>query len=76
VIGTLARTVEPGEKETPPNFKEAPAAAAPNVEKTLSVTKIQVALSNLFKDNLRKPQPTILALLDFVESRRLFASAI
>ncbi len=47
--GTLAWTVEPGEKGTPPNFKEPPAAAAANVEKTFSATKIWLTMSNLFK---------------------------
>ena len=48
--GTLARTVEPGEKGTPPNFKEPPAPAATNVERTFSVTKIWLAMINLFKN--------------------------
>ena len=47
--GTFARTVEPGEKGTPPNFKEPPAAAAINVERTFSAMKIWLAMINLFK---------------------------
>src|SRR4029077_230149 len=47
--GTFARSVEPGEKGTPPNLKEPPAAAATNVERTFSVTKIWLAVINLFK---------------------------
>jgi len=47
--GTFARTVEPGEKGTPPNLKEPPAAAATNVERTFSVTKIWLAVINLVK---------------------------
>jgi hypothetical protein len=47
--GTLAWTVEPGETGTPPNFKEAPAAATANAEITFSVTNIWIAMINLFK---------------------------
>jgi hypothetical protein len=46
--GTLAWTVEPGEKGTPPNFKEAPAAATANAEITFSVTNIWPVMINLF----------------------------
>jgi hypothetical protein len=38
--GTLACTVEPGEKGTPPNLKEPPAARPTNVKKRFSVRKI------------------------------------
>jgi hypothetical protein len=48
--GTFVRTVEPGEKETPPKLKEPPAAAATNVERTFSVTSIWLAMINLFKN--------------------------
>ena len=47
--GTFARTVEPGEKGTPPNLREPPAAAASSVETTFSVTNIWLARINLFK---------------------------
>ena len=47
--GTFARTVEPGEKGMPPNFKGAPAAATANAEITFSVTKIWLTKANLFK---------------------------
>src|SRR6266576_5581038 len=46
--GTLARTVEPGEKGTPANLKERAAAFAVNVE-PLSVTNSWTTKSNLFK---------------------------
>jgi hypothetical protein len=49
LIGTLASTFDPGEKETPPNFKEPPAAAAPNVKTTCTVRKTRLAMINLFK---------------------------
>jgi hypothetical protein len=48
--GTLAWTVEPGENGTPPNLKEPPAPLATNAESTFSVTKIWVAIINLFKN--------------------------
>ena len=72
--GTLAWTIEPGEKGAPPNFKEPPAAAAPNVERTFSVTNIWAAMIDLFKANL-PDQGTLVALGEFVERRRRFASS-
>jgi hypothetical protein len=47
--GTLARTVEPGEKGTPANLKEGSAAFAVNVEQTFSVTNSWATKSDLFK---------------------------
>ena len=47
--GTFARTVEPGEKETPSNLKEPSLAAASNVERTFTVRNILLAMINLFK---------------------------
>ena len=47
--GTFARTVEPGEKGTPANLKEASAACAVNVETTFSVKTNRPTKSNLFK---------------------------
>src|SRR4030095_12978294 len=47
--GTLARTVDPGEKETPPKLREAPAATPADVKMTFSVAKIRLALTDLFK---------------------------
>ena len=71
---TLAWTVEPGEKGTPPNFKEPPAPAAVNVERTLSVTKTWLAVINFFK-KIARVYRTVAPLLEFVEPRRRFASA-
>jgi len=47
--GTLAWTVEPGEKLVPAKLKEPPAAAATNVERTFSVRKIWLTMTILFK---------------------------
>jgi hypothetical protein len=47
--GTLAWTVEPGEKLVPAKLKEPPAAAATNVEKAFSVTNMWLTKINLFK---------------------------
>jgi hypothetical protein len=55
--GTLARTVEPGEKGTPANLKESAAAFAVNVEQTLSVTNSWTAKSNLFKKTAARVSP-------------------
>jgi hypothetical protein len=46
---TLAWTVEPGEKGTPPNVKDPPAAAAPNVKTTCSVRNTRLAMINFFR---------------------------
>jgi len=47
--GTFARTVEPEEKGTPPNFREPPAATGTNVETKFSVTNIWLPMINFFK---------------------------
>jgi hypothetical protein len=47
--GTLARTVEPGEKRTPANLREGSAAFAVNVEQTFSARTTWPTKSNLFK---------------------------
>src|SRR4029453_6695930 len=57
--GTLAWTVEPGEKGTPPNLREPPAAAATIVQRTLSVTKIWLALINFFKESCAPNQRSL-----------------
>jgi hypothetical protein len=49
--GTLAWTVEPGKKGTPPNLKETPAAAAANIKTTCRVRKTRLAMINFFKKN-------------------------
>ena len=72
--GTFAFTVEPGEKGTSPNFREAPPAASANVEITFTVTKIWPAMSNLFKD-FRGYHCKVVAFREFVEARRRLASA-
>jgi len=46
---TLARTIEPGEKGTPPNLKDGSAAFATDVETTLKATISWPTKSNLFK---------------------------
>jgi hypothetical protein len=47
--GTLAWTVEPGEKETSPNLKDPPAAAAGDIKTACNVTKTRLPMINLFK---------------------------
>jgi len=47
--GTLAWTVEPEENETPPNFKEAPAASTPEVAMTSRKVTTTGTNNNLFK---------------------------
>ena len=47
--GTLAWTVEPGEKGTPAKFKEAWAASAANVETTFRMTSSRPIKNNVFK---------------------------
>jgi hypothetical protein len=48
--GTLAWTVEPGEKGTPPKFEEAWVACAADVETTFRVTSSQPIKRNLFNE--------------------------
>jgi hypothetical protein len=57
---TLAWTVEPGEKGTPPNLKVPPAAAAvaANIKTTCRVRKTRLAMINFFK---KKPNQKLLA---------------
>jgi hypothetical protein len=55
--GTLAWTVEPGEKETLAKFKEAWAASAANVETTVSVTTSWPMERSLFEEICRECLP-------------------
>src|SRR5262249_21733764 len=48
--GTLACTVDPGEKGRPANLQEQPAAAAIELKKTCNVMNTRLAMINLFKE--------------------------
>jgi hypothetical protein len=50
--GTLAWTVVPAEKGTPPKFKEAGAPSAANVETMFSVTSSRPIKRNLLKEGV------------------------
>ena len=64
--GTLARTVEPGEKAVPAKLKGDPAPSAVSVEITFSVTISRATKSNLFKSGRRDGLSLRSSLLQFI----------